>query len=291
MRTNTTNTVTAGTALALLALGQSSLAALSVQDSFTTGGGPANYDDTTALVGQGPTGTTGYTGVWQGDGDWDVSTTSLTSSVSGYVGSSGGSVISAGDNGRTGRELSSGFDGTSTGTIYLSFLMDLSHVAGNTGFRAFETHTGTPLGDGTRNWALGLHNDGFFGTLSGSAQKDTIGLNVGGASVQLGDASVDTGANLFLLRFDLSSTADSDNVTVWMNPTLTASGDPAGGQTLTGRNVAFSFLSMGEFGDGTIAIDEIRMGTNLAEVAGIPEPSTVLLLTAGLGGLFLRRRK
>ena len=278
-----------------LGLAASANAALSVQDAFTTGGGPVNYDDATDLKGQGPSSATGFTGNWVGTAGWGtVSTAGLSSSVSGYVGSSGGSINNTSvTNGRVGHELASAFTGATTGTYYLSFLMDLSDVGTtNTGYRAFEAHTASSLANGVRNWSLGIHNDGDFGTLGGSLKKDTIGMNVGGQNIALGDVTTDTGANLFLIKFVLSATAASDSVTAWMNPALTASGDPAGGQTLVGRDVAFSFLSMADFGDGNIGIDGIRLGTKVTEVVDIPEPSSAALLL-GLGGLalVLRRRK
>jgi PEP-CTERM motif len=95
----------------------------------------------------------------------------------------------------------------------------------------------------------------------------------------------------------------SDDIArMWVNPSLTGSlGAPdvelnkANGDNhdyLFGRVRVFSGGTNGDGLYADFAIDEIRIGTTLADVGvRVPEPATLALLAMGVGMIFVRRRK
>jgi len=99
--------------------------------------------------------------------------------------------------------------------------------------------------------------------------------------------AANTAVHLFVVGFNLSATAASDTVTVWLDPTLGA-GAPGGGLTVSGQNIAFDRLSLSDYSGNSANWDEIRWGTTFDSVTVVPEPSTFAL--AGLGGLALLLR-
>jgi len=145
-------------------------------------------------------------------------------------------------------------------------------------------------GDGTP------HQDGIsMGTTNGmSTQVLDIGAGEGNANP--GDA---VGTKLLVARItmapgddalagitspDLATLVDSD-----FDSAITAYGD----MSATSENIEWLGLWIGTWGisddgDNTL-VDEIRIGTTLADVIPVPEPASVALL--GLGGLMLLRRR
>ncbi|WP_411847074.1 hypothetical protein AAFN60_06385 [Roseibacillus persicicus] len=244
--------------------------------------------------------TVGYSGDWFDGGFADaepaVSSGSLVYNDSLYLGSSGDKVskgpdlagINAGNSGRAGRALDPSLvvTNSTTGTLYLSFLFQtgLENAASNANtYQTVALWNGDIGNDGLRNFDLGVAA-GDFGT-------SNYGFRVNNSTVgDMGVAS-DASVHLFVVRFDFSASAASDQVTTWIDPTLGA-GDPTGGVTLSGADLAWDTLAFSDYASNSSSWDEVRFGTTFDSVT-IPEPSVVLFSTVGLFGLFglIRRRR
>lgn len=270
--------------LALMAAGAN--AALVVEDHFLTGANAAGGEYNVAVLnGQGPT-ISGMTGNWLEGSNAEVVGTGLDYADATYIAESGGAVQVPGTagNGRQGRLLTSPITGASTGTVYLSFLMQTdTNDPGS--YRAFELHDGGFSDGANRQFQLGFQNGDFLsgGTnygfrISQTDVKNQLGVN-------------DGAANLFVLKFDLSATGASDAVTVWHNPNLTTGDDPTGGVVVSGQDISFDRITFAKFGDSNGAIwDELRVGDTFTDVTGaVPEPGSLALLS--LGGLLIARRR
>jgi hypothetical protein len=264
----------AGITATFLVAVPASHAGLIASDPFATGSTPANGEYTeTAVVPQNPT-IAGFSGAWGTvyAGSPTVQSGSLSYSSPGYAAPTGGSATTAID-GRVGRT----FDGSNPfavedNTVYISLLMQLST---SDNYKAFELNSGG--GDGTRSLQLGATTSGDFpsGSAFGFRVNNTNSLNG-----SLG--AFDTAVHLFVVKFNLSSVSLGDSVTVWQDPTIVGSGDPTGGVTVSGFNlVATDRLALANFGSGTAAFDEIRMGTTFQSVTAVPEPSSAAVIFGG----------
>lgn len=212
----------------------------------------------------------GWADVVTGSGpDEQIMSGSLVSPVA-HLPSTGNNLNVAGTNDRFYRGVSSqniGADGT---TIYMSFLAQ-------------------QLGSSVQNAAMELKRGGS--TYVASMGSDSAAAVFGFTDKQNSANNIsagtypapDTDAHLWLLQFDFA--AGSDTVT------LTYDGVEQGSTTVADG----SFDRIGAFfysGTAGMAIDEIRVGTELADVVAVPEPATLGLLGLAFGGLvMLRRRK
>ena len=251
-------------------------------DPFLTGGG--NYTTSGSVVGQNPT-VTGFTGGWfndfQGDRD-SVSATPISySGTTGYDTTPGsGALVNVSQDGRAGRTLASSVLNAltaSSGTVYISFLMQLPTVGG---YQAVELGDGS---DGDRFLQVGASTFGDF-------QNSTdfgITLNAsGGGGVSGVFGSADTNPHLFVLQLNLTSGTDTLNA--WEDPTNVTGGVVTGGTevSLSGFTVAkipSNFL-LGTFGGGSqgTEVSDIRFGLTLADVtasstngAPVPNPPSI----------------
>ena len=252
-------------------------AALLAEDQFLTGG--SNYATSSNILGQGPA-TFGFTGNWLNfTGTAAPVDTGLT--YGGLV-TDGGALALSGGNNRTGRLIDSPVTASTTGTVYLSFLMELSAVSNQ--YKALELHNGGFDDNTNRNFRLGNG-----GGANGFSNTD-YGFRIAGGSNQLLGAG-DTDTNLFVVRFDLSDAAASDSVTVYRNPTNLISEAANTGVTLAGQDIAFDRISVAMFTGELVTFDEFRLGTTFNSVVPIPEPGSLALLGAGGLCLLARRRR
>jgi len=271
----------------VLSLSAGANAALVTYDPFLVGSNPGAGEYTaTQITGQGPT-LLGYTGNWINGTPLGV----VTSTGLSYPGllTSGGALLGNSGGSREGRLLSTPFTATTSGTFYLSVLINLSVSSGGN-YKAFELHNGGFTDATQRILQIGEGGTGtdFNGTTNFGLRlfsNDSFRINLGPA---------DTSTNLFVVRFDLSTTNNADVVTVYRNPSLSSEpAVPAG--TLTNFNLAFDRTSVANFqanGD-TITVDEIRIGDTYASVlpAPAPEPATAALLLLGAAATLFRRRR
>jgi hypothetical protein len=282
----------AAAACGLLALtGMTAHAQLLSSETFS------GYTPGTLLRDSAPSPTTaGYTGNWTaidyGGGGAGTIAGALSYGGAGYnndgvnhvgvAGDAGG--IQFGSSGRTYRVLDSSTAVTSStvGTLYLSFLFQSGQEYGGTAYQMLDLYNGGTA-DNQRTFTAGL-------TQNGGNSGSVYDFGVNEAYSNLGVAA-DTAVHLFVVGFNLSATAASDTVTVWLDPTLGA-GAPGGGSTVSGQNIAFDRLSLSDYSGNSANWGNIRFGTTFDAVTipPVPEPSTLALL--GLGGLaVLLRRK
>lgn len=263
-----------------------SYAALLSEDHFLIGPTPAAGEYVSGqITGQSPT-VFGYTGNWL---NGNTLTTATTSGLT-YPGlqSSGGAVLGMSGGSRAGRLLSSPFTASTNGTFYLSVLIDLSNASGGN-YKAFELHNGG-FSDGT-NRVLQIGQGGTGTDFNGTTNFGLRLFSNDSFRIDLGTA--DTETNLFVVRFNLSSTNNGDSITVYRNPALDAEPAIALG-TLSNFNLAFDRTSVAAFqstGD-SLTVDEIRIGNNYSDVLpAIPEPSAVLgICAASILSMTVRRR-
>jgi hypothetical protein len=227
-------------------------------DGFQTGN-PATATAaqySAAGVGNQNPGIAGWTGAWSnGSGNSTVNATGLT-----YAGlrTLGGRLITP-TGARSGRVLSQPVNSATTGTRYLSFLLRIDSDT-PAAYRAFELHNG--------GFVDGTHRVLQLGQSSTDFGNANIGLRVANNnSLRLNLGAFDTAVNLYVIRFNLSSAANSDSLTVWRNPASLGGAEPGGGQTLTGLNLAFDRTTLAHFTTSPdITLDEMRWGSTWRSV-------------------------
>ncbi|MBX7103548.1 MAG: hypothetical protein K1X57_05680, partial [Gemmataceae bacterium] len=239
-------------------------------DPFNTGATAANgeYVAGNLVTGSSPT-LPGFTGNWfNSNNNSTVNATGLT-----YSGlATSGGRLDVNQTSRVGRVLGATYDNTSNTSFYARVLVNLP-TNDATQYRAVEFYNSTGIGSdinrifqlgqsstdfGNNNWGLRLFNDNGF-------------------RVDLGAVSPGT-TELFVIKFDFSTTNNADKVTVWRNPTGTGA-EPTGGQSLTGFNItSMAQLTAANFGAATPAfgVDEIRFGNAWADVAVQGTTSAIL---------------
>jgi hypothetical protein len=259
-------------------------ATLYYYDPFITGSNPAAGEYTPGLIdttlsapggGQNPTvGPTPYF-----TGEWEVVDNAPNATVQetglSYIGApaAGGSQLSNADS-RPRRYLSSPWTAATEGTHYISFLANFGQgdysdgVQNNDmGYRAVEF-----LND-ANEFLFSLAYNSFNGT-GGAAQQNpaTAKIYLDGFGYQILQGSPnsfmeDGLTHLFVVRFDLSATAASDSVSVYLDPKHPAN-EPAASATLTGIDVTLGAVGgMTRYGGSGIApvFDELRVADTYAE--------------------------
>jgi len=251
-------------------------------DPFATGAGYTAGE----LPLQNPS-VTGYSGAWAdvdfGDAEPAVAAGSLTYANPLYLGSSGDHVgkvadtagIAQANSGRTYRKLAPAqvvADNT-TGTRYLSWL----YRNGNENAAAqpyihsvlsLYQNTGgaNPSGDAARRTFEAGISDADFATTNFGFRYNNF---------QVGDLGVpaDGNVHLFVMKIELSEEGGGDTLTVWIDPAL-GSGDPAGGSSLSGLDIAFDSLAFSDYASNSVAWDEVRWGSSFDSVTLNPNPGS-----------------
>ncbi len=223
----------------------------------------------------------GYTGNWTGIDFGTAKPTAFSGSLvysdPRYLGTSGdkagvlpntsGGEITANNSGRVYRLFDNPLKVTDStvGIRYLSFLFVSGQQTGATTYQMLSLYDGGTA-DAARNFDIGVTTNGG---LTG-AQYD-FGVDNGYTNTGVTATSA---VRLVVVKFSLSATANQDSVTVWIDPVL-GSGEPAGGTTVTGKNVTFDRLALSDYDGNSAAWDEIRWATTFDEATLGPVPPTV----------------
>ena len=250
-----------------LLLPATGLAEVLSQDSFSA------YVAGMELPGQNPT-INGYTGAWTdvafGNAEPAVMFGSLSYAGANYAPGGGERVgtvadvagIGAGNSGRVERLLDASVAVTdaTTGTIYLSWLFQTGNENAAPNPNVYQTlalWNGTGATDSLRDFEAGI--------ASGDFATGNYGFRVdNNAPADLGVAA-DANVHLFVVKFVLSGSALSDSATVWIDPVLGA-GEPAGGVTISGKDLAWDRLAISDYASNSSNWDDIRWGTTFDSV-------------------------
>jgi hypothetical protein len=231
------------------------------RDSFST------YTAGQKLPLQNPT-ITGYAGAWTdvafGNAEPAVEAGNLTYAGANYVAGGGDKVgkgadaagIAAANCGRAERLLDSALVATdaTSGTLYLAWLFQTGNEGTAANANTYQTlalWNGTGGTDGLRDFEAGIAAGDFATTNYGFRVDNNAPADL--------NVAADANVHLFVAKFVLSSTAASDSVTVWIDPVLGA-GEPAGGVTISGKNLAWDRLVLSDYASNSSHWDEIRWG-------------------------------
>lgn len=306
MKLTNTSTLFAATFGTALLVGTAS-AELVVYEGF-------DYTEGTAVVGL--NGGTGFGSAWSGTTAGGVGAANVevgTGFTFAGLDVEGGSMVRTVRDGRgTVSRSISGAAVTSltadNSTIWFSVLMDPTINTAGTGGQFGNTYatlifgneeltdssTGAQSGAGTdianSGNAFGV---GFFGGPTSFADGGIQGVSFTGGVISQDDGatnSVVTGDSLSFIigRIDWAADGSDDTLTLYdvEDPTAPL---PTAFATLT-IDVDQSDFDTISIADGqTSGFDEIRFGTTLESVGGVPEPGSLALL--GLGGLLIARRR
>jgi hypothetical protein len=226
----------------------------------------------------------GYTGNWTnvdyGTGWPQAISGSLVYGGSGYAAGSGDHIgvlnnttdgeITSANSGRMYRLLdgSLAVTGTTTGVRYVSWLFQSGQETGASTYQMLDFYNGSTA-DANRTFTAGL-------TMNGGNSGSEYDFGVNEAYTSTGVAA-DTGVHLFVVKFDLSANASSDNVTVWIDPALGA-GEPAGGITVNAQDVVFDRIAISDYEGNSANWDEIRWGTTFDSVTTTPPPAAATVV-------------
>lgn len=140
-------------------------------------------------------------------------------------------------------------------------------------------------------------DDGFgwiFEPVNDTSATITPYISAEGSASSVFSYGIDD-AILVVGRIDFSDTADSDDLRLWIDPTIggaapsdaSATASFLGGEFVDGG----SFFAVGANNGGEAVFDEFRLGNTFSDVTPVPEPhSAALLLVAGALLLVRRRR-
>jgi hypothetical protein len=255
-------------------------------DAFLIGDNPAAGEYVLGpIAGQAP-----YVGPFFGINGWVGSDAQVVQAAGlSYPGlpTSGGSVATIDDgfglNGRVGRYLDTDWDNSTVGTYYISFLANFGTTTAGIGYRSVEFWpVGNDVGEDSGRMDIGYNQWGPGGPSQQNPATAQMCVNVDGQPSQIiGNAPAsynEDGVNhLLVVKFEMTNVmaadGDGDAISVYLDPTTRTEPEIPGAYF---ADVDYTLHAMGtvsSFGGGTTGIfDEIRVGTEFADVAPIPSP-------------------
>lgn len=177
--------------------------------------------------------------------------------------------------------------------IWGSFIMETSNTAGDAALSLFQVSN--PTASTAALASIGLINSGDARLISGREMEGNVGNN----GLATADVPV-TQTNLYVFKITIDTNPGAvESGQFWINPTLTSGmteSDLGTGWSANFNNTGLSgvaALGLYTTGSNAASFDEIRLGTTLGSVTGvpvIPEPGSMALLLLGLAGVRMFRR-
>jgi hypothetical protein len=185
---------------------------------------------------------------------------------------------------RVGRYFKPGTEWTDTtvGTYYISWLQNfgtITNVTDDMGFRAMEFwETTAPIGDNNLLGDVG-YNAYYHPSNPGERSAATAHINFQFQPIDGSPVFMEDGAtHLFVMKFTLSDQADSDVISIYLDPTSVTEPDLPN-LAITATNVQLAALGMGQFGGfgpNLNTIDELRIATTFSDaLPELPLPGDV----------------
>ena len=181
----------------------------------------------------------------------------------------------------------------SVGHIWGSFIMETSNTSGDAALSLFQVSN--PTASTAALASVGLINAGDARLISGREMEGNVGNN----GLATADVPV-TQRNLYVFKITIDTNAGAvESGRFWVNPTLTSGmkeADLGTGWSANFNNTGLSgvaAIGLYTTGSNSASFDEIRLGTTLDSVTGvpvIPEPGSMALLLFGFAGLRMLRR-
>jgi len=238
------------------------------------------YDGFNYTAGANVTGQNGGAGNWSGTWVGPTSTTVATPGLV-YTGltTTGNSAFDSNTAGQGNVRSWTGLNSSSGSELWFSALVNSPGTGSD--LRLFALTTTGMVPGGGNGIGFSLSN------LTVRAQLD------GAVSANITTLTANT-TYLLVARLSFFDTPASDQLTVWVNPTIGTT-VPTGGTTMTGSFDSYVSAPVAGFRGGSAwsgKIDEVRLGTTYADVVTVPEPGAIaLLLGGGLGAFFQNRRR
>lgn len=280
---------------------------------YNVGAGATSADyPTDHLAGQGSGTGTGFSSAWVKDPTYNSRTGFYwladggTASAGSYTRADGGQgsystlattagqatyQTDAGAAGRVSYQRNFTTGTSAPATLYVSTLITFDGSGGvSLGFQ-------TSNGSDNRPFQFGLNQAGNFFASGYATDTDPV----------INSAATYSAGTYFVVAMFQNDGTNNDSISLWINPTLTGLGtadvvlDAASAGAATNfyvsgnpgyaiQGVVLDFKSSGASA-GSTSVDEIRIGTTLADIGVVPEPSAGLLLIAATGLLGIRRRR
>lgn len=192
------------------------------------------------------------------------------------------------------RNLSNPFEvaPASTGTVWLSFMIQGTSATGSlASIGLYSTVDPTLNTEGVQIGTVGSNSNYRVASRT---------MSLGGSGGVVTSSTVASELSFMVLKYTIN-TAGAESLSLWINPTnfdgtegslgsVAASSSDFGNPGYTGvRSIGFgsSFVNTGS---ATLGVDEIRIGTTLASVTPIPEPSALALIGVAVFGFAALRR-